>query len=59
MVGATKAAVLDVIAQCKREASKGDRTRFDFMAANLISQDVGQPLVMADNLKYWLDRCAA
>ena len=59
MGGATKADVLDVIAACKREAHKKDHARFDFMAANLISQDVGVPIVMADNLKYWLDRCAA
>lgn len=53
-----KTEVLDAIAEMKREAAKPRRAHFDRLAAELISQDI-QPLVMADNLKHWLDRAAA
>lgn len=51
-------AILDVFAECKRVAEKPERERIDQMAIGLISQDC-RPLVMADNLKYWLDLHAA
>jgi len=53
--------VLDLIAEMKRQADKPRRAHFDQLAADVISQDC-RPLVMADNLEYWLklaDRVAA
>lgn len=45
--------VLDAIAEMKREAAKPRRSHFDRLASHIISQDI-RPLVMADNLEYWL-----
>lgn len=48
-----KKQALDLIAEMKRESAKPRRGHFDRLAAELISQD-SRPLVMADNLEYWL-----
>lgn len=47
--------VLDVIADMKREARTAEaRLKAEQLAIGIITQDIGRPQVMADNLNYWL-----
>lgn len=47
-------AILDLIAEAKIAAtSPQSRTNLDMMAVGIITQEQ-RPLVMADNLEYWL-----
>jgi hypothetical protein len=49
------AAVLDVLAEMRALAScLEQRTKYDELAAAVISTDIGRPLVMADNLAHYM-----
>jgi len=51
----TAAEILALIEEMKHKAlTPQERIKLDSMAVGIISQDV-RPMVMADNLKYWLD----
>lgn len=52
------AAILDLFAEMKREASPAQRLLIDRMAVELMTTEP-EPMKMADNLKHWLDLHAA
>jgi len=48
-----KAESPQTLADCKREAAKADRLKYDRLAVEIITQEIA-PLKMADNLNYWM-----